>query len=251
VARSFPAAVLPVCTGSAHPKGHFAKPQIALAELWETLLAIRLDRDMLLFLVARALYSDGLSAIFVFGGIYGASVFDWQPFERGLFGIVLTIVGAFGAIIGGVFDDKFGAKRVIIGALLGLMAGCVGILSVSQTHVLFTMPVSPKTPGSPPFSSTGELVFLAFAMLVAVVAAPNQSSSRSLLARLAPAQKMTQYFGLFALSGKVTAFLAPLFVATATQATGSQRAGMAAILLFLIAGLLTMLPVREPRKQTG
>jgi MFS transporter, UMF1 family len=221
----------------------------ALTELRETLQALPRQRDLLLFLVARALYSDGLSAIFVFGGIYGAAVFDWQPFERGLFGIALTIVGAFGAVIGGVADDKFGAKRVILGSLLGLMAGCVGILSVSQTHVLFTAPVALKTPGSPPFSSTGEVVFLAFAMLVAVVAAPNQSSSRSLLARLAPAEKMTQYFGLFAFSGKVTAFMAPLLVATVTQATGSQRAGMAAILLFLIAGLLLMLPVREAGRQ--
>jgi UMF1 family MFS transporter len=173
-------------------------------------------------------------------------VFGWQPFERGLFGIILTIVGVFGAMIGGALDDKLGAKPVIIGALMGLMAGCVGILSVSPTHVLFTTPVAPKVPGSHPFSSPGELVFLAFAMLVAVVAAPNQSSSRSLLARLAPPEKMTQYFGLFAFSGKVTAFLAPLMVATVTAATGSQRTGMAVILVFLLAGLLLMLPVREP-----
>jgi UMF1 family MFS transporter len=218
----------------------------ALAELWETLTAVPQQRDALLFLTARALYTDGLTAIFVFGGIYGTAVFGWQPFERGLFGIILTIFGAFGAVIGGVLDDKFGAKRVIIGALLILIAGCVGILSVSHTHVLFTTPVAPKVPDSRPFSSTGELVFLAFAMLVAVVAAPNQSSSRSLMARLAPAEKMTQYFGLFAFSGKVTAFLAPLLVAIVTDATGSQRAGMAAILVFLLAGLLMMLPVREP-----
>lgn len=219
----------------------------ALADLIATLRALPGQRDMLYFLVARALYSDGLSAIFVFGGIYGTAVFGWEAFERGLFGIVLITVGVVGAVLGGALDDRLGAKHVVIGALVLLMAGCAGILSVSSGHVLFTVPVDTKLPGSPPFSSSGELVFLAFACLVAIAAAPNQAASRTLLARLAPPERMTQYFGLFAFSGKVTAFLAPLSVAAVTTATGSQRAGMASILLFLLAGLILMLPVREKR----
>jgi MFS transporter, UMF1 family len=67
-----------------------------------------------------------------------------------------------------------------------------------------------------------------------------------LLARLAPPDQITQYFGLFAFSGKVTAFLAPFLVATVTAATGDQRLGMASIAVFLIAGMLFMLPVRSP-----
>ena len=220
----------------------------ALADLVTTLRALPGQRDMLTFLIARALYSDGLSAIFVFGGIYGTAVFGWEAFERGLFGIALITVGVVGAVLGGALDDRIGAKRVVIGALILLMAGCIGILSVSAGHVLFTVPVDAKQPGSLPFSSSGELVFLAFASLVAIAAAPNQAASRTLLARLAPPERMTQYFGLFAFSGKVTAFLAPLSVAAVTTATGSQRAGMAAILVFLLAGLLLMLPVREQRQ---
>lgn len=219
----------------------------ALAELFATLRALPSQRDMLYFLVARALYSDGLSAIFVFGGIYGTAVFGWEAFERGLFGIVLIVVGVVGALFGGALDDRFGAKRVVIGALVLLMIGSIGILSVNAGHVLFTVPVEPKLPGSQPFSSNGELVFLAFAALVAIAAAPNQAASRTLLARLAPPERMTQFFGLFAFSGKVTAFLAPLSVAAVTTATGSQRAGMATILIFLLAGLVLMLPVREKR----
>ncbi len=223
----------------------------ALAELAETLRALPGQRDMLWFLLARALYTDGLSAIFVFGGIYGTAVFAWEPFERGVFGIVLITVGVVGAVLGGALDDRFGAKRVVIGALVLLTIGCLGILSVSSGHVLFALPVDAKAAGSQPFSSTGELVFLAFACLVAIAAAPNQAASRTLLARLAPPERMTQFFGLFAFSGKVTAFLAPLSIAAVTTATGSQRAGMAAILVFLLAGLIGMLPVREKRPARG
>lgn len=216
----------------------------AFAELRETLRELPQHRDMLIFLIARAIYVDGLSAIFTFGGIYGASVFGWQAFELGLFGIVLTLTGAFGAVIGGVLDDRWGAKRVIVWSLLILMVGAVGILSVSRGQVLFSVPVVEKVAGSAPFSSHGELVYLAFAVLIGIVAAPVQAASRSLLARLAPPEKLTQFFGLFAFSGKVTAFAAPLLIAMVTTATGNQRAGMAVIAAFLLTGIVMMLFVR-------
>jgi UMF1 family MFS transporter len=199
---------------------------------------------MLLFLVARMLYSDGLAAIFAFGGIYGAAVFGWGALELGLFGIALTLAGVFGALIGGVLDDRVGSKTVIVVSLALLLVGAFGILSVDPSHVLYLSEVAPKAVGSEPFSSAGEKVFLAFAVIVGLVAAPVQAASRALLARLAPPEKMTQYFGLFAFSGKVTAFMAPLLVAIVTQVSGSQRIGMASIAVFLIVGLVLMLGVR-------
>ena len=214
------------------------------AELWDTLKSLPSMPSLLIFLIARMLYTDGLTAIFTFGGIYGASVFGWGPLELGIFGIVLTLVGAFGALIGGRLDDKLGPKTVIISALLILLIGALGILSVDKTHILYQTEVPEKIARSKPFSSLGEQTFLAFAIIVGLVAAPVQAASRSLLARLAPAEKMTQFFGLFAFSGKVTAFLAPFLVALVTQQTGSQRIGMSAVLAFLIVGAVMMLFVR-------
>ncbi|MGE5513763.1 MAG: MFS transporter [Bacteroidota bacterium] len=216
-----------------------------VTELLATLRDLPRHRDMMLFLLARAIYVDGLSAIFAFGGIYGSSVFGWQAFELGLFGIILTLTGAIGAVIGGFLDDRWGSKRVILVSLVILLAGAIGILSVSKTHVLFSLDVPLKEAGSRPFSSIGELIYLGFAMLIGVVAAPVQAASRSLLAHLAPPDKMTQFFGLFAFSGKVTAFAAPFLVATVTALTESQRAGMTVIAGFLITGMLLMLPVRS------
>jgi len=216
----------------------------ATAELWDTIRSLPAHRDMLLFLVARMLYTDGLSAIFAFGGIYGAAVFGWGALELGMFGIILTFAGVFGAVIGGVLDDRVGSKTVIMVSLALLLAGALGILSVDKTHVLYATEVAARVPGSTPFSSVGERVFLAFAVVVGLVAAPVQAASRALLARLAPPDKITQYFGLFAFSGKVTAFMAPFAVATVTAATGDQRLGMASIALFLIVGMMLMLPVR-------
>ena len=221
----------------------------AMSELRDTVRTLPEHRDLLLFLIARMIFTDGLTAIFTFGGIYGAAVFGWGVLELGLFGIILTLVGAFGALIGGVLDDRFSSKAVILGALVILLIAALGILSIDATHILFVVPVEPKAHGSAPFSSAGEQVFLAFAMVVGLVSAPVQASSRSLLARLAPQEKITQFFGLFAFSGKVTAFFAPFLVATLTALTDSQRVGMSAIALFLIAGIVLMLRVHSPPRQ--
>lgn len=221
-----------------------------LRELASTISGLAHDRNMVTFLLARMIYVDGLSAIFTFGGIYGTAVFGWTAFELGLFGIILSVTGAIGAAIGGVLDDRVGARTVIVAGLMLLVCAAVGILSVTRDYVLFALPVTPRVHGAAPFSSTGELVYLAFAMTIGFVAAPIQAASRSLLARLAPADRITQYFGLFAFSGKVTAFMAPLMVATVTSATQNQRLGVAVIVVFLIFGLVMMAMVRE-RHATG
>ncbi len=232
----------------AKPAPGMAHKRSAAAELWDTIRQLPGHPSMLMFLIARMIYADGLTAIFAFGGIYGASVFGWGSTELGLFGIVLTLTGIFGAVIGGMLDDRIGSKTVIIVSLLLLIVGVLGILSVDANHVLFATEVTPKAAGSKAFSSPGELCFLAFSILIGIVAAPVQSASRALLARLAPPEKVTQFFGLFAFSGKVTAFMAPLLVAAVTQGTGSQRLGMAATAVFLLAGMLLMLPVRDRRQ---
>ncbi len=229
------------------PPARPADGRPATAELLDTIRGLPSHPDMLFFLIARMIYSDGLSAIFAFGGIYGAAVFGWGPLELVLFAMILTLTGGIGALLGGFLDDRLGPKTVILGALVILIAGAAGILSVDKTHVFYIVEAAEKIAGAAPFSSTGEWVFLAFGIVVATVSAPVQAASRSLLARLAPPEKITQYFGLFAFSGKATAFLAPFLVATVTTATGDQRLGMAAILVFLLAGMALLMPVRAPK----
>ena len=216
----------------------------AMAELWDTIRSLPSHRDMLLFFIAYMLYIDGLSAIFAFSGIYGASVFGWGALELGIFGIIVTFTGVIGGLIGGVLDDRIGSIAVIIISLAILLTGALGALSVDKAHIFYTSEVAPKAPGSSPFSSLGEMVFLAFAIIIGLVAAPVQAASRTLCARLAPRDKITQFFGLFAFSGKVTAFTAPFVVAAVTTATGNQRLGVASIVPFLVVGMLLMVVVR-------
>ena len=216
-----------------------------LTQLWRSLKdLVRHHAQVALFLLARMLYADGLGAVFVFGGIYAATVFGWGALELGLFGIVLTIAGTVGAVLGGPLDDRLGSKPVIVAGLILFIVGAIGVLSVDQNHVLFTLPVEPKLAGSAPFSSAGERVLLLFGVLIGLASGPVQASSRTLLARMSPPEKMTEFFGFFSFSGKVTAFAAPLAIGAVTHASGSQRIGIASCLVFLIGGLVLLLRVK-------
>jgi MFS transporter, UMF1 family len=205
---------------------------------------VRHHGQVALFLLARMLYADGLGAVFAFGGIYAATVFGWGATELGLFGIILTIAGTIGAALGGLLDDRSGSKSVIAGTLLLFIAASIGVLSVDPNHVLFVLPVEPKLPSGAPFSSVGEQVYLGFAVLIGLASGPIQASSRTLLARMCPPGKTTEFFGFFSFSGKITAFAAPLAIGAVTHATQSQRLGIGTSLVFVVAGLLLLLRVK-------
>ena len=188
------------------------------------------------FLLANMIYQDALVALFAFGGIYGAGVFGWQTIELGIFGILLTVTGTLGAWLGGRLDDAIGGKRVVLGSIACLLVACLGILSLGRETVFFVIQAAPATPGDGLFASAPEKVYLALGLLIGLVAGPLQASSRSLMARLAPEGRVGEFFGLFALSGKVTSFMGPTLVALATTIFASQRAGLAVLVAFFLVG---------------
>jgi UMF1 family MFS transporter len=219
----------------------------AISSLFQTLRNIQQYRNLALFFLARMLFVDGLLAIFAFGGIYATILFGWQTTQLGIFGIILSVAAGIGAMLGGFFDDKLGSRPVVQGALLLLIAGATGIISIDNAHIFFFLELPPAPSGAELFASTGERAYLGFAILIGLAAGPLQSASRSLLARMAPLENLSEFFGFFAFSGKVTAFAAPLAVSVVADSTGSLRIGMSAILLFLFGGLILMVQVRTER----
>jgi UMF1 family MFS transporter len=199
------------------------------------------------FLLANMIYQDGLVALFAFGGIYGAGVFGWQTIELGVFGILLTVTGTLGAWAGGKLDDAIGGKKVILGAIACLLFACLGILSLGPDRVAFVIEAAPATPGDGLFASLPEKVYLGLGLLIGLVAGPLQASSRSLLARIAPPARIGEFFGLFALAGKVTSFMGPTLVALATTVFASQRAGLAVLVGFFLTGAWLIAGVKVKR----
>ncbi len=217
---------------------------LGLATLRETVRKVARWPDMARFLIANMIYQDGLAALFAFGAIYGAGMFGWSIVEVGVFGILLTVTGTFGAFAGGRLDDRIGAKPVVLGSLAILILCCLGILSLGKAHWLFVIPALPAQPGDGLYGSTPEKAYLAIGLVIGLVAGPMQAASRSLMARLAPPDETGRYFGLFALSGKVTSFLGPILVALATDLTNRQEAGVAVLVAFFAIGAALLAGVR-------
>lgn len=218
-----------------------------LVVLRRTLGSLGRHRDMLRFLVARMLYQDGLNALVLFGGIYAAGTFGWTTSEVGMFGILLAACGAVGAWLGGRADDRFGSKRVVAVSVAALAILSVGLLSVEEGRIFFVVPAEPGGEGL--FASAPERLYLLFGAFVGVFFGPAQAASRTVLVKLAPRENMTEFFGLYALTGKLTAFLAPLAVGAVTAISGSQRVGISVIVVFLVAGLALLAAVRVPEER--
>jgi UMF1 family MFS transporter len=215
-----------------------------LLELRQTLSELPKRKSMAAFLLANMVYTDGLVSLFAFGGIYAAGTFKWNTIQIGTFGILLAIAGAFGAWIGGKLDDRLGPKRVISGSLIILLLSVIWILTVDRDHVLL-FKVTPPVPGGGLFAAPAEKVYLLLGCLIGMAGGPLQAASRTLLIRMAPKDRIAQYFGLFALTGKVTSFVGPLLIGVVTAVTVSQKAGMAVLVVFFVAGLMLLRRVRE------
>jgi UMF1 family MFS transporter len=215
-----------------------------LVELKQTLGELPRQKSMTAFLLANMIYTDGLVSLFAFGGIYAAGTFGWNTIQIGSFGILLAIAGTFGAWLGGKLDDTLGPKRVIAGSMLILLTSIVAILLVDKDSILFVK-VAPPEPGGALFSGAAERAYLVLGCLIGAAGGPLQAASRTLLIRLAPKDRIAQYFGLFALTGKVTSFTGPLLIGVITAVTESQKAGMAVLVLFFVAGLMLLARVRD------
>ncbi|AWH91689.1 hypothetical protein A6035_05425 [Dietzia lutea] len=190
-----------------------------LKRLWQR------DPRTVKFLIASAIFRDGLAGVFTFGAILAVTVYGLAPGDVLIFGVAANVVAALGAAAAGLVDDKVGPKVVIIGSLVAMIA--------TMTVLLFV---------------DGPAKFWVFGLLMCLFVGPAQSASRSFLARLAPAGSDGQMFGLYATTGRAVSFLAPALFGLFTWAFATDRAGIAGIGLVLLVGLLLLLPVRTPTR---
>jgi MFS transporter, UMF1 family len=190
--------------------------------LYQTLLEVRKNKEILKFLLSRIFYIDGLNTIFAFGGIYAAGTFGMTFAEVIQFGIAMNIAAGLGAIGFAWLDDYKGAKlTVLISLVIMIICGSTMLLVHSK------------------------LLFWIFGMGLSLCVGPVQAASRSLMVRLSPKHLVTELFGLYAFSGKATAFLGPWILGTVTLAFNSQRIGMSIVMVFLLIGGLILTRVKE------
>ena len=244
--------VLPMFLFTPDSAGARRQPMLVAAReggrsLLATLKRVPRFGNVLRYLIAFMLYNDGLAAIIAFGGVYAAATFGWSTVTLGIFGIILTVFAIPGAFLGGKLDDWIGSKRTIQFAIAGVIVATLGIVGVTATHVFFVVPADAISPTRGLFGSVQEKVLMGFALLLGFCMGPMQAASRTMVGRIAPHGMTGEFYGLFALSGRATAWMAPFAIGVVTAATQSTRIGMACVLFFLVVGFILLWKVREER----
>jgi UMF1 family MFS transporter len=195
----------------------------SIQALKKTFQEIKIYKNTVRFLISRLIYNDGLVTIFAFGAVYASGTFGFTFNEIMIFGIVLNIAAGLGAFLMGYIDDVIGGKLTIQISLIGLM--------IAVLLAVF---------------ANSKLLFWVSGIIVGLFAGPNQSASRSLMGRLTPPDKINEFYGFFAFSGKLTSFLGPMLLGIFTKYFSSQRYGVAVVFIFFFVGFLLMRNVNEP-----
>jgi len=185
------------------------------------------DRNLVFYLIASAIFRDGLAGVFAFGAVLGVNVYGISSGDVLIFGVVASVVAAIGAIAGGLLDDRIGSKTVIVGSLVAMVAAGTTLMALS-----------------------GPKAFWVCGLLLCLFIGPTQSSARTLLLRMARQGREGfegVAFGLYTMTGRAVSFLAPWLFSVFVDVFHTDRAGMGGLCTVLGIGLLAMLAVRVPR----
>jgi UMF1 family MFS transporter len=183
----------------------------------------RRDHHVVYYLLASAVFRDGLTGVFSFGAVLGVTVYGVSQASVLLFGVCACVIAAIGAVLGGLMDDRVGSKPVIVGSLSAMVVVGLVLLNLS-----------------------GVLAFWVCGLLLCLFVGPTQSSARTMMMRMSTEGKEGVAFGLYTTTGRAVSFLAPLLFFTFIDVFGSDRAGLGGLMTVLVMGLVAILGVRVP-----
>lgn len=208
-----------------------------LSDLKETLLRLPNHPSLLAYLGSSMFYRDALNGMYTFGGIYALGVLNWSIIDIGIFGIIAALSGAVFCWIGGRVDRRIGPMPVIVFCCIVLIATAILIISLTPTSVM-GLAVAEG-------SNLPDIMFYIAGAAIGAAGGILQASSRNMLTRQGDPERMTEAFGLYALSGKATSFLAPALIGIASDVTGSQRLGITPVVGLFIIGLILLAWVKR------
>jgi MFS transporter, UMF1 family len=217
-------------------------------ELWRMLKTISRHRDAAIFVGSRMFFVDGMNGVLVYIGVFAVGVMQWGPLEMLAFGILLSVFAVGGGYVGRLLDGSIGPKLALQIEIFMAMLGLGAALGMRPDLILFLWPhdAAAHAPvwSGPVFRTLPDLVFAGIGCSYAVFITAQYASSRTLLTRLTPPDQTGAFFGVYALSGVATAWLAPTLVNLGTSYTGTQQGGFAMLLILLAIGLVGLFLVR-------
>lgn len=220
------------------PNPHDERYQMGqgLKDLFHTLRRLPETPSLFAYLGSSMFYRDALNGMYTFGGIYAFGVLGWAPVDVGVFGIIAALSGAFFCWVGGYVDRAVGPKPVIVTCCVLLMGVAILIVSLTPTSVLgFAVAAGSPLP---------DQMFYLGGAIIGAAGGVLQASSRNMLTRQGNPDRMTEAFGLYALSGKATTFIAPFLIALTSELTGNQRLGVTPLIGLFLLGIVVLFWVK-------
>ena len=202
------------------------------SDLKQTLSNVVQRQSTASFLLGSMFYRDALNALYAFGGVYATLVLGWETLWLGVFGIISVITAAIFTYVGGRFDARLGPKPVIIFCVLMLTGVSIIIVGMSRSQ-LFGLPLQPD-------SLVPDIIFFTCGSIIGGAGGALYAASRSMMVRHTNPDRPTEAFGLFALSGKATAFIAPMLIGIFTTLTGNVQLGFLPVIFLFLLGLLLL-----------
>jgi UMF1 family MFS transporter len=217
-------------------------------QLWRMVQTVGHYRDAVAFLLSRMLFADGMNAVLFFFGVLAGGVMKWGPLELLVTGVILSIVAVGGGFVGRWLDEHLGPKNALRIEIFMTILGLIALLGMRPDRLLYFWPYDPAAHAplwnGPVFRHLPDLMVLLIGFNNAVFITGQYASARTALTRLTPPEQTGAFFGVFALSGVATYWLAPMLVNLGTRVTHSQQGGFASIILLLSLGFVGLLFVR-------
>ncbi|MFL4469509.1 MFS transporter [Tateyamaria armeniaca] len=214
------------------PTGTRTSVAAALSRLWNTVRNLPAKRSLFTYLGSSMLYRDALNGLYSFGGTFALLVLDFSVVEVGVFGIIAAIGASVFSYVGGHADKRFGPKPVVITTILVLMGVCFMLVNLSRDS-MFGIPLAEG-------SMAPDIIFYICGVLIGGMGGVMQSASRTLMVRHCDPAAPTESFGLYGLTGRATAFVAPFLIGVATTVTGSTQLGVSPLLALFLLGLIML-----------
>lgn len=218
------------------------------AELGRMIKTVRAYKDAVVYLVSRMFFVDGMNAVLIYAGIYAVGVMKWGALEMLVFGIVLSVVAVVGGFVARWMDAGLGPKTALRIEILMTALALLALLGMAPDRILFLWAydaaTAPPLWDGPVFRHWPDVVFILIGFVNAIFITAQYASSRTMLTRLTPPEQTGAFFGVFALSGVATAWLAPTLVNLGTSITKTQQGGFATIIVLLVIGLVGLMFVR-------
>lgn len=217
--------------------------KIGIDRVYSTVTHLKNYRNLALFLLAFFFYIEGVNTVIFFSGNYASTTLNFTMEELILFFIIVQTTAILGSILFGIISDSIGQKKAItISLIIWIGTVIIAYYTSSEQNFLvnYFAELFDLTPSDVMIKS-----FYFVGLLAGSVMGATQSTSRSLMSRLTPEDKKTEFFGFYSLFGKSSAIVGPLVFGFVSYMSGDQRFAILSVALFFIIGLVILKFVNE------